>query len=61
MTHIDADLLVLLSDVDGLYDRSPADPSARLIAVRPRHRRTTTRAFAQGGNGRGRGGMALQT
>lgn len=27
----DADLLLLLSDVDGLYDRSPADPAARHI------------------------------
>lgn len=29
---VDADLLIILSDVDGLYDRNPArDPSAKLI------------------------------
>jgi len=57
MTHIDADLLILLSDVDGLYDRNPSDPAAILIPVVP----TITdaiRAHAHGGNGRGRGGMA---
>src|SRR6202044_3867287 len=32
MKHIDADLLVLLSDVDGLYDRAPQEPDARVIA-----------------------------
>src|SRR5580692_1718928 len=31
LTHIDADLLVLLSDVDGLYDRNPADAGAVLL------------------------------
>ena len=31
----DADLLLLLSDVDGLYDRDPADPAARHIAHVP--------------------------
>lgn len=28
---VDADLLFVLSDVDGLYDRSPAEPDAQLI------------------------------
>ena len=56
MTHIDADLLILLSDVDGLYDRSPSEPGANLIPVVTAID-ATTRAFAQGGNGRGRGGM----
>ena len=55
-THIDADLLVLLSDVDGLYDRHPSQPGARLL---PRVEAMTPEvmAHAQGGNGRGRGGM----
>lgn len=57
MTHIDADLLVLLSDVDGLFDRSPADPAATLIPVVPAITEQI-RAHAQAGNGRGRGGMA---
>ncbi len=57
MTHIDADLLVLLSDVDGLYDRSPSDPQATLIPVVSRIT-DQIRAHAHGGNGRGRGGMS---
>lgn len=28
---VSADALVLLSDVDGLYDRNPADPAARVV------------------------------
>lgn len=57
MTHIDADLLVLLSDVDGLYDRNPADPAAQLIHTVPEIDATVL-AHAQGSNGRGRGGMS---
>ena len=30
-TLISADALILLSDVDGLYDRNPADPAARFV------------------------------
>ena len=56
MKHIDADLLVLLSDVDGLYDRDPHDGDA----VRLREVSRVDAALlgvAHGGNGRGRGGM----
>jgi glutamate 5-kinase len=56
MTHIDADLLILLSDVEGLYNGDPNLGESALIervdAVTDR-----IRGFAQGGNGRGRGGM----
>jgi glutamate 5-kinase len=31
LKHIGADLLVLLSDVDGLFDRNPMDPGATVI------------------------------
>ena len=57
MRHIQADLLVLLSDIDGLYDRDPNEPGARLI---PEVSEITAeiRSYAHGGNGRGRGGMA---
>jgi glutamate-5-semialdehyde dehydrogenase len=57
MKHIDADLLVLLSDIDGLYDRHPGEPGAKLV---PEVTEITDaiRAYAHGGNGRGRGGMA---
>ena len=56
LTHIDADLLVLLSDVDGLYDRNPAEPGAKIIpAVSQIDSHVLN--LAHGGNGRGRGGM----
>ncbi len=57
MEGIGADLLVLLSDVDGLYDRDPQKPEAALLA----HVSIVDEAvlaMAHGGNGRGRGGMS---
>ena len=56
LEHIGADLLVLLSDVDGLYDRDPRLPGAVLV---PRVEKINAEvlALAAGGNGRGRGGM----
>lgn len=56
MTHIDADLLVLLSDVDGLYTDDPQSEGATLIPELD-SLDETIRAYARGGNGRGRGGM----
>ena len=56
MKHIDADLLVLLSDVDGLYDRSPQEPEAKLLQDVASVDEEIL-ALAHGGNGRGRGGM----
>lgn len=56
MKHIGADLLVLLSDVDGLYDRNPAEPGATLmqnVDVID----DSILALADGSSGRGRGGM----
>ena len=53
---IEADVLVLLSDVDGLYDRDPQTPGAvmmREVACVD----AAVLALAHGGNGRGRGGM----
>ena len=57
MTHIDADLLLLLSDVDGLYTADPGSDDAQLI---PEVAGITAEVMecAQGTNGRGRGGMA---
>lgn len=57
MTHIDADLLLLLSDVDGLYTTDPSSDDARLI---PEVAGITSEILecAQGKNGRGRGGMS---
>lgn len=56
MEHIDADLLVLLSDVDGLYDRNPQASGAAVLA-RVESVDDAVLALAHGGNGRGRGGM----
>jgi len=56
MTKVDADLLILLSDVGGLYSEHPTDPAAQLIAevnaITPE-----LMAAAGSANGRGRGGM----
>lgn len=57
MTHVDAELLLLLSDVEGLYNGDPSADGTELIsevvAISDE-----IRSFAQGKNGRGRGGMA---
>lgn len=59
MTKIDADLLVLLSDVDGLYTGHPHDQDAEFVSeveeITP-----ILAAYAQVSKGRGRGGMATK-
>jgi glutamate 5-kinase len=56
MTHSGADLLVLLSDVDGLYTADPQSHGAALIEELDGITDTVF-AYAHGGNNRGRGGM----
>lgn len=56
LKHIGADLLVLLSDVDGLYDRNPTDPEAKVIE-KVEVIDESVLALAEDSNGRGRGGM----
>ncbi len=56
LKHIGADLLVLLSDVDGLYDRNPQEAGAVVIESVDTVDDELL-ALAEGGNGRGRGGM----
>ncbi len=60
-TLVDADLLIILSDVDGLYDRNPAEhPDARLIPV---IERVTPEIEAMGGGSNGTlgtGGMTTK-
>ena len=56
LKHIGADLLVLLSDVDGLYDRDPQAPDAQVLPWVETVDHGVL-ALAHGGNGRGRGGM----
>jgi glutamate 5-kinase len=59
MTKVEADLLVLLSDVDGLFTAHPADEEAELVgrvnAITPE-----LINYAKETNGRGRGGMATK-
>jgi glutamate 5-kinase len=59
MTKIDADLLILLSDVGGLYSGHPSDPASELI---PEVSAMTPQLVAAAGsaNGRGRGGMSTK-
>ena len=53
-----ADAVVLLSDVDGLYDRAPADPDAQLIArVEGVDEAIHGMASGASGSGLGSGGM----
>jgi len=56
LRHIGADLLILLSDVDGLYTGDPQSDGATLIPE-VSNVNDEVLAFARGGNGRGRGGM----
>jgi glutamate 5-kinase len=56
MKHIGADLLVLLSDVDGLYDGTPGAPDVKLIE-RVDVIDDDILALADAALGRGRGGM----
>jgi glutamate 5-kinase len=59
MTKIDADLLVLLSDVDGLYTSHPHDDGAEFVSevaeITPE-----LAAYARVSTGRGRGGMSTK-
>jgi len=62
MTHVGADLLVLLSDVDGLYTDDPqaarrGTAGAAALVSESNGVTEIMRGFARGGNGRGRGGM----
>jgi glutamate 5-kinase len=59
MTHIDADLLLLLSDVDGLYTADPRSDGAQLLGE-VCEITDEILTFAQGKNRRGRGGMSTK-
>ena len=59
MTKISADLLILLSDVDGLFTRHPSDEGAEFVSEVSRITPELT-AYAGSANGRGRGGMSTK-
>lgn len=56
---IRADALILLSDVDGLYDKNPVDPTARFISE-VRDSGDLAGVVAGGGGSVGTGGMATK-
>ena len=59
--QLGADLLILLSDVDGLYDRYPIDAHSKLIEyVDNKQNSTDLEILANGKNKDGRGGMKLK-
>jgi glutamate 5-kinase len=59
MTKVEADLLILLSDVDGLFTSHPNDEGAEFLSevnvITPE-----LVSYAKEGNGRGRGGMTTK-
>ncbi|QIK77514.1 glutamate 5-kinase [Nocardioides piscis] len=58
---VHADLLLLLSDVDGLYDGPPSSPGTRLVpAVRSEADLAAVRIGSTGAAGLGTGGMATK-
>jgi glutamate 5-kinase len=56
-TMTSADLLVLLSDVDGLYDRPPSSPGGRLVPLVPRITPEIEAMAGASGSELSRGGM----
>lgn len=54
---VQADLLVMLSDVEGLYDGDPQHPGAKLISL-VEHIDSDILRYAKGGSALGSGGMA---
>lgn len=59
MTKVEADLLILLSDVSGLFTSHPSDTGAEFIAEVDEITPELVN-YAKEGNGRGRGGMATK-
>src|SRR5207253_1455247 len=57
MSRVAADLLIILSDVDGLYTSNPSkDTQAQLISVIAKITKKIEQ-YAEGASARGRGGM----
>jgi len=56
-TCVGAGLVAMLTDVDGLYDRDPAEPGARLLGEIPRVTAEVERLAGGAGSERSTGGM----
>ncbi|ACG71466.1 glutamate 5-kinase [Anaeromyxobacter sp. K] len=54
---VEADAVAMLTDVDGLYDRNPAEPGARLLRDVPRVTAEIERSAGGAGSERSVGGM----
>ncbi|HET9597306.1 MAG TPA: glutamate 5-kinase [Anaeromyxobacteraceae bacterium] len=59
-TCVEADLVAMLTDVEGLYDRDPSEPGARLLADVPRVTADVERMAGGAGSERSVGGMATK-
>ncbi len=57
---VEAGAVVMLTDVEGLYDRDPADPAARLLTDVPRVTAEVERIAGGAGSERSVGGMATK-
>ncbi len=57
---VEADLVVMLTDVEGLYDRSPAEPGAALVREIPRVTAEIERMAGGAGTERSVGGMVTK-
>ena len=57
---VEAELVVMLTDVEGLYDRDPAEPGAVLLADVPRVTAEVERLAGGAGSERSVGGMATK-
>jgi glutamate 5-kinase len=57
---VEADLVVMLTDVEGLYDRSPAEPGAALLHDVPRVTAEVERMAGGAGSERSVGGMVTK-
>jgi len=57
---VEADLVAMLTDVEGLYDRNPSEPGAALLTDVPRITAEIERIAGGAGNERSVGGMATK-
>jgi len=57
---VEAELVAMLTDVEGLYDRSPAEPGAKLLHDVPRVTADVERMAGGAGSERSVGGMATK-
>jgi glutamate 5-kinase len=59
-TCVEAELVAMLTDVEGLYDRAPGAPGAVLVSEVPRVNAEVERTAGEAGSSRSVGGMATK-